>query len=197
MWTEISIIRFRSQNFSNLIVNRVNLNDLVPLSCLIYNTTVALSHIKRTTLLCRWFRNALTAHKTALSLRVLMWFWLCAGDHWLLMLRSPNWAPHPRREASVYRVTSISGLLSDKPWQTAGDATRQVGVWPNLGRRSVDPNPLWTGPRLWGPTTELVGSATGHETNGAMYWMIPNILCTSRAETEVAQHPMVKNSLFF
>ena len=122
MCTEISIICFQLQNFNNLIVNRVNLNDLVPPSCLIYDTTVALSHIKWTTLPCRWFRSPLIAHNTALSLRVLMWFWLCAGDHWPLTLRSPSWAPHPRREASVYSVTSVSGLLSDKPWQTARNA---------------------------------------------------------------------------
>ena len=30
--------------------------------------------------------------------------------------------PHCRREALMYGVTSVSGLLSDKPWQTAGDA---------------------------------------------------------------------------
>ena len=53
MWTGINIIRFQSQNFSNLIVNLVNLNDLVLPSCSIYDTTVALAHIKRTTLPCR------------------------------------------------------------------------------------------------------------------------------------------------
>ena len=41
-WTGTNTILLRLQNFNSLMVNRVSLTDLVPPSCLMYNTTVTL-----------------------------------------------------------------------------------------------------------------------------------------------------------
>ena len=104
----------------SLIKRQVNRKDLVPPSCLMFETTVALSHIRRTTL---WHRNGRKLHtaynKASISNRLICcccW----AVNHQPMMLQRSNWAPKPNREASVNSVISYIGLEYCQ-WQAAAN----------------------------------------------------------------------------
>ena len=73
--TGMNVIPFSSQNLTSRIIRRVSLNDLVPPSFMMYDTTTALSHIRRTTRDLSWGRKPVTAISTAsmISNRLMCW----------------------------------------------------------------------------------------------------------------------------
>ena len=80
-------------DYKSRIVRRVTLNDLVPPSLLMYKTTMALSHIRRTTRDLSWGRNWVTLRNTAfISNRFICWL-ACCGDHVPCSVREPSCAP--------------------------------------------------------------------------------------------------------
>ena len=92
-WTGTSLMPFRSQNFKSQIVRWVSRNDLVPPSLLMYETTMALSHIRRTTRDLSWSRNRVTLRNTAsISNRFICWL-ACCGDHFPCSVREPSCTP--------------------------------------------------------------------------------------------------------
>ena len=150
-WTGTSLMPFRSQNFKSPIVRRVSLNDLVPPSLLMYETTTVLSHIRGTTLDLSWGRNRVTLRNTAsISNRFICWL-ACCGDHVPCSVREPSCAPHPWLEASVNKVISVSRALSETPCSTAGEA-HQATWWRMVGVTEIlsDLAPyLWRPPQDW------------------------------------------------
>ena len=66
-WTGKKLMPIQSQNLRRRNVRQVSLNDLVPPSLFMYDTTTVLSHIKHTTWDCSWGRNLATLRSTASS----------------------------------------------------------------------------------------------------------------------------------
>ena len=64
-WTGMSLMSFWLQNLRSRIIRQVSLNDLVPPSLIMYDTTTALSHIRHTTWDLCWGRDTATLRSTA------------------------------------------------------------------------------------------------------------------------------------
>ena len=80
--------------------------------------------------------------------RTFMWHDLWNADHCPCVEREPNWAPQPKLDASVKRVTSVSLVARGRPCRTAGT----------------------TMPPLTEPTVELESGRTSSRSSGTMLW---------------------------
>ena len=119
---------------------------------------------------------------TACISKALMCHDLWDADHCARVEREPNWAPQPKLDASVKKVTSVSLAARGKPCRTAGDAhqaTSDRTHWGTVIR--LDQLPVlwhhavaahhWTG-RRW---------SLPRRTSEAMNTNMPRSLCRSLA----------------
>ena len=92
-WTGMSLMSFRLQNLRRWIVRQVSLNDLVPPSLMMYDTTMALSYIRHSTRDLSWGKNPATPGSTASISNILMCWFACCLDNVHCSLWEPSYAP--------------------------------------------------------------------------------------------------------
>ena len=100
-----------------------------------------------------------------------------------------NCAPHPWVDASVNNVSSLWWILRDNPWDNTGNAHQASWCMTQPGTcmhwdQSSD---IWSQASLAHHSISLNWSRP-LGTNGDMYWMVPSILWTSKANTVSANH---------
>ena len=89
----MSLMSFRLQNLRRRIVRQVSLNDLVPPSLMMYDTTMALSYIRHSTRDLSWGKNPATPGSTASISNILMCWFACCLDNVQCSLWEPSYAP--------------------------------------------------------------------------------------------------------
>ena len=126
-WTGMSLMSFRLQNLRRWIVRQVSLNDLVPPSLMMYDTTTALSYIRHSTRDLSWGKNPATREHCLHLQHIDVLVCLLPGQC-PLQLMGAQLGPHLWLEASVKRVISASKALSETPCSTAGE-DHQAASW--------------------------------------------------------------------